>query len=108
MTNFLKDALLVNHDSHNRSHQEVADILNEEIEGVTISQEEPGFEMVTRVSTKRMEPLVSAQNRAISQCKFVCRPSCRIKNLCGAMSLSHRSSGHSTWIRMAEYNTSNT
>ena len=52
VTNFLKDTLLLNHEVPNRSRHEVAEILNEDVEGVTVSQEEPGFEMVTRVSDK--------------------------------------------------------
>ena len=53
VTNFLKDALLLNHEAQERPRHEVAEILSEDVEGVTVSQEEPGFEMVTRVSGMR-------------------------------------------------------
>ncbi len=50
MTNFLKDTLLL-HEPRERSEQDVSEILSEEVEGVTVNtQEEPGFEMVTKVS----------------------------------------------------------
>ena len=53
VTNFLKDALLLNHEAPERPRHEVAEILSEDVEGVTVSQEEPGFEMVTRVGDTR-------------------------------------------------------
>ena len=63
MTNFLKDTLLVSHENPDPPREEISEILNEEVQGVTVSQEEPGFEMVTRVSTRCIPPKEKAATK---------------------------------------------
>ena len=75
VTNFLKDALLLNHEAQERPRHEVAEILSEDVEGVTVSQEEPGFEMVTRVSGIRFirNMLVLKPNGGVNRSSNYCR-----------------------------------
>ena len=49
MTNFLKDTLLLQ-DGPTRPKEEVAEILQEEVQGMSVNETEPGFEVVTTVS----------------------------------------------------------
>jgi hypothetical protein len=51
VTNFLKDVLLQPDAQIPRVREEVADILNEDIPGMEISnQDEPGYELITKVN----------------------------------------------------------
>ncbi|GFO47229.1 TBC1 domain family member 15 [Plakobranchus ocellatus] len=70
VTNFLRDVLMTPEDHHNlvRPQAEVAEILQDDIPGMEISQlDEPGFEMITktklppRPTVKREDPLSSQQ-----------------------------------------------
>ena len=49
MTNFLRDTLMQQEVSIHRPKEEVVAILNEDIPGMEISQQEPGYEVVTKV-----------------------------------------------------------
>ena len=52
VTNFLRDALILADTPNARPQEEVAEILNEELSGVEIEQQqEAGFEVVTTVSS---------------------------------------------------------
>lgn len=55
VTNYLFDAFRVpDSECHQRPAEEVADLLGELIPGLEINQqEEPGFEVITRVSTSK-------------------------------------------------------
>ena len=64
VTNYIFDAFRGAEEQHQRPPEEVADLLGEVIPGLEINQqEEPGFEVITRVTVTITAALVTTQTQ---------------------------------------------